>query len=49
MAAEDDLGPIAYEMLDGGDGGADAGVVGNVLTVVEGHVEVGAQEHALPL
>jgi hypothetical protein len=42
VAAEDDLGPVAYEVLDGGDGGADAGVVGNVVAVVEGHVEVGA-------
>jgi hypothetical protein len=42
VAAEDDLGPVAYEVLDGGDGGAEAGVVGNVVAVVEGHVEVGA-------
>jgi hypothetical protein len=42
VAAEDDLGPVAYEVLDGGDGGVDAGVIGNVLAVVERHVEVGA-------
>lgn len=49
MTGEDDPGAIVNEVLDGWDGGADAGVVGDVLAVVEGHVEVGAQEHAFPL
>ena len=49
MAGEDDLGALLEEVLDGGDGGADAGVVGDVLVVVERHVEVGPHEHALPL
>ena len=49
MAGEDDLGAVAEEVLDGGDGGADAGVVGDVLVVVERHVEVGPHEHALAL
>jgi len=49
VAGEDDLGALADEVLDGGDGGADAGVVGDVLVLVERHVEVGAHEDALPL
>lgn len=49
MAGEDDLGAVGEEVLDGGDGGADAGVVGDVLVVVERHVEVGPHEHALAL
>lgn len=49
VAAKDDLGPVANEVFDGGDGGYDSGVVGDVLAGVEGHIEVGAQEHALPL
>lgn len=49
MAGEDDLGAVAEEVLDGGDGGADTGVIGDVLAVVERHVEVGPHEHALPL
>lgn len=46
MAGEDDLGAVAEEVLDGGDGGADTGVIGDVLAVVERHVEVGPHEHA---
>ncbi|GJM88961.1 hypothetical protein PR202_ga05548 [Eleusine coracana subsp. coracana] len=46
VAGEDDLGAVADEVLDGGDGGADAGVIGDVLVVVERHVEVGAHEDA---
>ena len=49
MAGEDDPGAVANEVLDGWDGGADAGVIGDVLAVVEGNVEVGAHEHAFPL
>lgn len=49
MAGEDDLGTVLDKVLDGGDGGADTGVVGDVLVVVERDVEVGAHEHALPL
>jgi hypothetical protein len=49
VAGEDDLGALPEEELDGGDGGTDAGVVGDLLGVVERHVEVGADEHLLPL
>ena len=49
VAGEDDLGALLEEELDGGDGRADAGVVGDLLGVVERHVEVGAHEHLLPL
>ena len=37
------------EVLDGGYGGPDAGVVGDVLVLVERHVEVGTHEDALAL
>jgi hypothetical protein len=49
VASEDDLGALLEEELDGGDGGADAGVIGDLLGVVERDVEVGAHEHLLPL
>jgi len=49
VAGEDDLGALLEEELDGGDGRADASVVGDLLGVVERHVEVGAHEHLLPL
>ena len=49
VAGEDDLGTLIEEELDGGDGRADASVVGDLLGVVERHVEVGAHEHLLPL
>mmetsp|Transcript_11079 Transcript_11079/g.26960 ORF Transcript_11079/g.26960 Transcript_11079/m.26960 type:complete len:493 (+) Transcript_11079:174-1652(+) len=43
------LGAHLDEVLEGGDGGADAGVVGDLHVLVEGHVEVAAHEHRLPL
>lgn len=49
VTGEDDLGALLEEELDGGDGGADAGVIGDLLGVVERDVEVGAHEHLLPL
>ena len=49
VAGEDDLGALLEEELDGGDGGADAGVIGDLLGVVERDVEVSAHEHLLPL
>ena len=49
MAGKDDLGTLVHQELDGGDGRADAGVVGDLLAVVQRHVEVGAEEHLLPL
>lgn len=48
MAGQDDLGALVHQEPDGGDGRADAGVVGDLLAVVQRHVEVGAQEHLLP-
>lgn len=47
MAREDDFGAVLDEVLDGGNGGADSGVVGDVLVVVERDVEVGPHEHLL--
>ena len=46
MGGEDDLGFVAEGVLDGGDGLADAGVVGDGA-VFEGDVEVDADEDAL--
>mgnify|MGYP003702542933 CR=1 FL=1 len=48
MAGQDDLGALLEEELDSGHGRADAGVVGDLLGVVERHVEVGPHEHLLP-
>lgn len=48
MAGEDDLGALLEEELDSGHGRADASVVGDLLGVVERHVEVGPHEHLLP-
>ena len=49
MAGQDDLGALLHQELDGGDGRADAGVVGDLLAVAQRDVEVGAEEHLLPL
>ena len=46
VAHEDDLGALVLEVLDGGDGGAHARVVGDDA-VLQGHVEVNAHEDAL--
>ncbi len=46
MRAENDLGFVAESVLDGGEGLADAGVVGDDA-VLEGDVEVDADEDAL--
>jgi hypothetical protein len=43
------LGILAEEVLDGGDGGPNAGVVSAALVPVEWHVEVTAHKDALPL
>ena len=43
VGAEDDLGPVAPELLDGRQGGHDAGLVGD-LTGLQGDVEVAAEE-----
>merc|ERR1711966_461940 len=49
VGGDEDLGAVLDEVLDGGDGGADAGVVGDLEVLVEGHVEVAAHEHGLAL
>ena len=49
VTGEDDPCAVVNEVLDGWDGGADAGVVGDVLVVVQGHIEIGTEEHFLPL
>lgn len=49
MTGEKDFGTIANEVLDGGNGGSNPGVVGDVLIVVEGHIEVSPHEDLLAL
>ena len=46
VAHEDDLGTLLFKVLNRGDGGADAGVVGHDA-VLQGDVEVNAHEDAL--
>lgn len=49
MAGQDDLGALPHQELDGGNRRADAGVVGDLLAVIQRHVQIGAEEHLLPL
>ena len=48
MAAQDDLAAVGNELLDGGQGGDNAVVVGDD-PVLHGHVEIAANQHALAL
>ncbi|KAL7551129.1 hypothetical protein ACHAWF_014328 [Thalassiosira exigua] len=48
VGADGDDGALVLEVLDGGDGGADAGVIGDGLAV-EGHVHVAPDEDLLAL
>lgn len=49
VAGEDDFSAVLDEVLDGGDGSSNPGVVSDVLAIVEGYVEVSPNEHLLPL
>lgn len=49
MTAENDFSPIADQVLDGGQGGADSGVVGDVKVVVQRDVQIDPYEHPLAL
>lgn len=49
MRGEDDNSAVTHQVLDGGNGGANPGVVGDVEAVVEGDVEIDPDEHPLPL
>lgn len=49
MTGEKDFGTIANEILNGGDGSSNPGVISNVLVVVEGHIEVSPHEDLLAL
>ena len=46
MGREDHLGALADQIVDGGQGCADAGVVGDRTGIVQGHVEVNPHENA---
>lgn len=49
MGGDENLGAVLDEVLERGDGGADAGVVGDLHVGVEGHVEIATHEHSLAL
>ncbi|RRT76180.1 hypothetical protein GW17_00030681 [Ensete ventricosum] len=49
MAAEDDPGAVLHKGFDGGHGGADTDVIGDLLTVIQRHVEIHPHEHPLYL
>ena len=49
MAAQDDLGVMAEQVLDRGQRPDDAVLVGDLLVGVHGHVEVNAHQHPLAL
>ena len=49
VRGEEDLGTIVHEVLEGGDGSADAGVISDVESLVQGDIEIGADENALAL
>lgn len=42
---QQDLGAVLDQQLEGGDGGADAGVVRDLLVLVQRHVQVGTHQH----
>src|SRR5580658_3876459 len=44
MAHEDRFAAVGEDLFDGGDGGADAGVVGNIVFVIKRDVEVDPDE-----
>ena len=46
MSGEDHLGALADQVVDRGQGGTDAGVVGDGTGVVQGHIEVNPHENA---
>lgn len=46
---EQDLGAVLQQVLQRGDGGADARVIRDLQRLVERHVQVRAHEHALAL
>lgn len=49
VAGEDDFSTIINQVLDGGDGGTDPGVISDYLAVVQRHVQIGPHEDLLPL
>lgn len=49
MRRQENLGAVINEVLQGGDGCADTSVIADVLSIVHGHVKVGAHKHALAL
>ena len=47
MGQDDDPGPRVAQLFQGGQGGADPAVVGDVLVTIQGHVEIAADDHTL--
>src|SRR5439155_18785238 len=47
VGAQDDLGPLIHGAVDGGQRGADPGIVGDLMIVVERDIEVSPDDDAL--
>ena len=47
MGQDDDPGPRVAQLVQGGQGGTDPAVVGDVLVTIQGHVEIAADDHTL--
>lgn len=48
VRAQLDPGAVLDEELESGDGGSDAGVIRDVLVLVQRHVQVGPHQHLYP-
>lgn len=47
MTAKDHFGAIADEILDGGNGSADSGIISDVEVFIEGDIKVSTEENLL--
>ena len=47
MAAENNPRSVSHQVLDGGNSGANPGVIGDVGVIVQRNVEINPHEHAL--
>ena len=49
MAAENNPRSVTHQVLDGGNGGANPGVIGDVGVIIQRNVKINPHEHALSL
>ena len=47
MGQDDDPGPRVAQLIQGGQGGTDSTIIGDVLVTVQRHVEIAANTHTL--